>query len=59
VRTRCGPDGAITTAADLARLDGGRLFNAGRSKEPIIRSWFNVYPAEVEAVLNGNSDCGK
>ena len=39
---------------DLARLDGDHLFIAGRSKELIIRSGFNVYPAEVEAVLNSH-----
>lgn len=37
---------------DLARLENGNLFIAGRSKEMIIRFGFNVYPAEVEAVLN-------
>jgi acyl-CoA synthetase (AMP-forming)/AMP-acid ligase II len=39
---------------DLARLDGDHLFIAGRTKELIIRSGFNVYPAEVEAVLNAH-----
>jgi long-chain acyl-CoA synthetase len=39
---------------DLARLDGDYLFIAGRTKELIIRSGFNVYPAEVEAVLNSH-----
>ena len=39
---------------DLARLEGDHLFIAGRSKELIIRSGFNVYPAEVEAVLNSH-----
>ena len=39
---------------DLARLDGDHLFIVGRSKELIIRSGFNVYPAEVEAVLNAH-----
>jgi long-chain acyl-CoA synthetase len=39
---------------DLARLNGDHLFIAGRSKELIIRSGFNVYPAEVEAVLNSH-----
>jgi long-chain acyl-CoA synthetase len=39
---------------DLARLDGDHLFIAGRSKELIIRSGFNVYPAEVEAVLSSH-----
>jgi acyl-CoA synthetase (AMP-forming)/AMP-acid ligase II len=38
---------------DLAREDeSGGLFIAGRSKELIIRSGFNVYPIEVEGVLN-------
>lgn len=38
---------------DLAREDSdGALFIVGRSKELIIRSGFNVYPPEVEAVLN-------
>jgi long-chain acyl-CoA synthetase len=39
---------------DLARLDGDCLFIVGRTKELIIRSGFNVYPAEVEAVLNSH-----
>jgi len=37
---------------DLARFDGDTLYIVGRSKELIIRSGFNVYPAEVEAILN-------
>ena len=37
---RCGPDGA--------------LFIVGRTKELIIRSGFNVYPVEVETVLNSH-----
>ena len=39
---------------DLARFDGECLFIVGRTKEMIIRSGFNVYPAEVEAVLNSH-----
>ena len=46
-------DGWFNTG-DLARLHGDHLFIAGRSKELIIRSGFNVYPAEVEAVLNSH-----
>jgi len=41
---------------DLARFDGVCLFIVGRTKEMIIRSGFNVYPAEVEAVLNSHED---
>jgi acyl-CoA synthetase (AMP-forming)/AMP-acid ligase II len=40
---------------DLARQDAdGALHIVGRSKELIIRSGFNVYPAEVEHVLNAH-----
>ena len=40
---------------DLARQDAdGALHIVGRSKELIIRSGFNVYPAEVENVLNSH-----
>jgi acyl-CoA synthetase (AMP-forming)/AMP-acid ligase II len=41
---------------DLARFDGDCLYIVGRTKEMIIRSGFNVYPAEVEAVLNSHPD---
>ncbi|MCA6100485.1 class I adenylate-forming enzyme family protein [Bradyrhizobium australafricanum] len=41
---------------DLARFEGDNLYIVGRSKEMIIRSGFNVYPAEVEAVLNSHED---
>ncbi|MCW8862495.1 MAG: AMP-binding protein [Rhodospirillales bacterium] len=50
------PDGWLNTG-DLARLgDDGALYIVGRSKELIIRSGFNVYPPEVEAVLNTHPD---
>ncbi len=39
---------------DLARLEDGNLFIVGRTKDLIIRFGFNVYPAEVEAVLNAH-----
>lgn len=40
---------------DLARQEAdGALFIVGRSKELIIRSGFNVYPVEVEQVLNSH-----
>jgi long-chain acyl-CoA synthetase len=37
---------------DLARLEDEHLFIVGRTKEMIVRFGFNVYPAEVEAILN-------
>jgi long-chain acyl-CoA synthetase len=47
-------DGWFNTG-DLARVnERGELYIAGRTKELIIRSGFNVYPAEVEAVLNSH-----
>lgn len=46
-------DGWFNTG-DLARFEGDCMFIAGRTKEMIIRSGFNVYPAEVEAVLNSH-----
>jgi len=41
---------------DLARFEGDCLYIVGRSKEMIIRSGFNVYPAEIEAVLSSHKD---
>ncbi len=46
-------DGWFNTG-DLARFDGDCLFIVGRTKEMIIRSGFNVYPAEIEAVLSSH-----
>jgi acyl-CoA synthetase (AMP-forming)/AMP-acid ligase II len=39
---------------DLARMDDGNLYIVGRTKDLIVRHGFNVYPAEVEAVLNAH-----
>jgi long-chain acyl-CoA synthetase len=49
------PDGWFNTG-DLARMTDGNLYIAGRTKELIIRSGFNVYPTEVEAVLDSHED---
>ena len=46
-------DGWFNTR-DLARLENGNLFIVGRTKELIVRFGLNVYPAEVEAVLNSH-----
>jgi long-chain acyl-CoA synthetase len=39
---------------DLARLVDGNLVIVGRTKDLIVHQGFNVYPAEVEAVLNAH-----
>ncbi len=39
---------------DLARFEDGSWFIVGRAKEMIIRFGFNVYPAEIEGVLNAH-----
>jgi acyl-CoA synthetase (AMP-forming)/AMP-acid ligase II len=41
---------------DLARFEGDCLYIVGRTKEMIIRSGFNVYPAEIEAVLSSHTE---
>lgn len=46
-------DGGWYASGDLGEIHAdGAVFVVGRLKEMIIRSGFNVYPAEVEAVLN-------
>ena len=48
--------GGWFTSGDIASLDGdGNLYILGRLKELIIRSGFNVYPAEIENVLNDDA----
>ncbi len=48
-------DGVWYTTGDLARyLPDGQVAIVGRAKEMIIRSGFNVYPAEVEAAINAH-----
>jgi acyl-CoA synthetase (AMP-forming)/AMP-acid ligase II len=49
-------DGWLNTG-DMAQIDEeGNLFIVGRTKELIIRSGFNVYPPDVEAVLNSHPE---
>ena len=40
---------------DRARFEDGSLFIVGRKKELIVRFGFNIYPGEVEAVLNAHA----
>lgn len=50
-------EGGWLHTGDLARLEAdGTVSIVGRSKELIIRSGFNVYPIEVEQVLNAYPD---
>ena len=46
-------DGWFNTG-DLARFEDDCLFIVGRTKEMIIRSGFNVYPAEIEAIISSH-----
>ena len=48
--------GWLNTGDVARRAADGALFIAGRSKELIIRSGFNVYPLEVETVLNAQPE---
>ena len=47
------PEGWFNTR-DLARFEDNNLFIVGRTKELIVRFGLNVYPAEVEVVLNAH-----
>ena len=46
-------------SGDLARIEDGNVFIVGRCKELIIRFGFNVYPAEIEGVLNAHPDVAR
>ncbi|WP_151637591.1 class I adenylate-forming enzyme family protein [Noviherbaspirillum aerium] len=50
------PDGWLRTGDLACQQDDGAIAIVGRSKELIIRSGFNVYPIEVEQVLNAYPD---
>jgi acyl-CoA synthetase (AMP-forming)/AMP-acid ligase II len=47
-------DGWLNTGDMARQAEDGALFIVGRTKELIIRSGFNVYPLEVETVLNAH-----
>ena len=47
-------DGWLNTGDIARRGPDGALFIVGRTKELIIHSGFNVYPVEVESVLNAH-----
>jgi long-chain acyl-CoA synthetase len=48
------PGGWLNTGDMARQAPDGALFIVGRTKELIIRSGFNVYPLEVETVLNAH-----
>jgi len=48
------PGGWLNTGDMATRGADGALFIVGRTKELIIRSGFNVFPLEVETVLNAH-----
>ncbi|MDR5906005.1 class I adenylate-forming enzyme family protein [Franzmannia qiaohouensis] len=53
----CLSDDGWLNTGDIARVDDhGQLYIVGRSKELIIRSGFNIYPPDVEAVINEHPD---
>jgi len=53
--TQAALSGPWLRTGDIARQDAqGNVFLVGRIKDIIIRSGFNVYPAEVEAALNAH-----
>ncbi len=55
-RAVLGSDGWYRSGDLGRRGEDGNLFVVGRAKELIIRSGFNVYPAEVETAINSHVD---
>jgi fatty-acyl-CoA synthase len=50
-------DGTWLRTGDLVRMDErGFLYIAGRAKDMIVSGGENVFPVEIEAVLNGHDD---
>jgi fatty-acyl-CoA synthase len=55
--TRSSMRDGFFSVGDLARRDGdGRFFIEGRKRDMIISGGVNVYPAEVEAAIEGHPD---
>ncbi len=55
-RAALKPGGWLATGDIARRGEDGAYFIEGRLKELIIRSGFNVFPVEVEAVLNSHPE---
>ncbi|MCY1255930.1 3-[(3aS,4S,7aS)-7a-methyl-1,5-dioxo-octahydro-1H-inden-4-yl]propanoyl:CoA ligase [compost metagenome] len=53
-RAAVNADGWLNTGDMATQGEDGALFIVGRTRELIIRSGFNVYPVEVEQVLNSH-----
>ncbi|MFH0727406.1 MAG: AMP-binding protein [Pseudomonadota bacterium] len=47
-------DEGWTTTSDIVKFDQGCLWILGRAKDMIIRGGQNLYPAEIEGLLNGH-----
>lgn len=47
-----------TTTGDIVKFDQGCLWILGRAKDMIIRGGQNIYPAEIEGLLNGHPAVG-
>jgi len=43
-----------TTTGDIVKFDQGCLWILGRAKDMIIRGGQNIYPAEIEGLINGH-----
>lgn len=49
-------DGGFLRMGDLGRLEDGYLYIVGRKKDMIISGGENIYPKEVEDVIEGHAD---
>jgi acyl-CoA synthetase (AMP-forming)/AMP-acid ligase II len=53
--TAVNAEGWLNTR-DVARIQDGNLYIIGRTRDLIVHKGFNVYPVEVESVLNAHPD---